>query len=104
MEVCEQTRGRQAAAGQINSCMTEAAVWRALEKEKEAQSVIGSILRFFFLERDRKKKGKKFKFLVNQVSGQATQQRLNKSLNGREVSRNSKYIITSRGGLFLGMS
>lgn len=64
MEVCEQTRGRQAAAGQINSCMTEAAVWRALEKEKEAQSVIGSILRFFFLERDRKKKREKV-----QVSG-----------------------------------
>lgn len=57
MEVCEQTHGRQAAAGQINSCMMEVAVWRALEKEKEVQSVVGSILRFWF-EREKKKKPK----------------------------------------------
>lgn len=78
----------------------EVALLRALETEKEVQSVVGSILRFW-LERDRKKnKKKKLKFLINQINGQAAQQRLNKSLHGGEVSRKSKYIITSRGGLF----
>lgn len=52
------THGRQAAAGQTNSFVMEVALLRALETEKEVQSVVGSILRFW-LERDRKKpKGK----------------------------------------------
>lgn len=51
-------------------------------------------------KRQKKTKRKKLKFLINQVNGQAAQQRLNKPLQGGEVFRKSKYIITSRGGLF----